>query len=320
MLGTTRSGSLVGLGFALVSALAFGASGAFMKPVLESGWSPGAAVLARVLVAAAVLLVPTLLLLRGRYGLLWQARWRVLAFGAIAVAGTQLAYFAAIERIPVSMALLIEYLAPVLLVLLAWVRTRRVPRAVVLAGTVLSLVGLALVIGPGDVGGVDLLGVGYGLLAAVGLAAYFLLAAVPEEVPPIAMAGAGLLVGAIVLGVLGLLGAVPMRAQLGDVPLLEASVPWYVPIVVVGVVATAFAYATGIAATVRLGSRVASFVGLLEVVFAALLAWVLLGEALGPLQLLGGALIVIGIGLVRSERQARAPADETQLAEAIPAA
>lgn len=319
MLRTTRSGSLVGLGFALTSALVFGASGAFMKPVLTSGWSPGAAVLARVLVAAAVLLLPTLLLLRGRYGLLWQARWRVLAFGAIAVAGTQLAYFAAIERIPVSMALLIEYLAPVLLVLLAWVRTRRVPRAVVLAGTLLSLVGLALVIGPGDVGGVDLLGVGFGLLAAVGLAAYFLLAAVPEEVPPVAMAGAGLLVGAVVLGVLGLLGAVPMRAQLGDVPLLEASVPWFVPIGVVGVVATAFAYATGIAATVRLGSRVASFVGLLEVVFAALLAWVLLGEALGPVQLLGGALIILGIALVRSESQARAPSDETQLAEAIPA-
>lgn len=319
MLRTTRSGSLVGLGLALTSALAFGASGAFMKPVLESGWSPGAAVLARVLVAAAVLLVPTLLLLRGRYGLLWQARWRVLSFGAIAVAGTQLAYFAAIERIPVSMALLIEYLAPVLLVLLAWARTRRVPRAVVLAGTVLSLVGLALVIGPGDVGGVDLLGVGFGLLAAVGLAAYFLLAAVPEEVPPVAMAGAGLIVGAIVLGVLGLLGVVPMRAHLDDVPLLETSVSWFVPIVVVGVVATAFAYVTGIAATVRLGSRVASFVGLLEVVFAALLAWVLLGEALGPVQLLGGALIVVGIGLVRSERQARAPSDETQLAEAIPA-
>lgn len=315
-----RTGSLAGLAFALASTLAFGSSGAFMKPLLTSGWSPGAAVLVRVLVAAGVLLVPALLALKGRFAVLWEARLRVLAFGVIAVAGTQLAYFAAIARVPVSMALLLEYLAPVLLVLLAWARTRRVPRTVVLAGTGLSLVGLALVIGPVGFGTVDALGVAFGLLAAVGLASYFLLAAVPDDVPPVAMAGAGLLTGGMLLGALGLVGVLPLRAHFRDVPLLEASVPWFVPMLVVAVVATAIAYATGIAATVRLGSRVASFVGLLEVVFAALLAWVLLGEVLGPVQLFGGALIIAGIALVRSEREAPAPSGEAQLAEDIPAA
>jgi drug/metabolite transporter (DMT)-like permease len=51
-----------------------------------------------------------------------------------------------------------------------------------------------------------------------------------------------------------------------------------------------------------LGSRLASFVGLLEVVAATFYAWLLLGEQLSVPQLLGGVLILIGIGFVRSEK------------------
>ena len=51
-----------------------------------------------------------------------------------------------------------------------------------------------------------------------------------------------------------------------------------------------------------LGSRLASFVGLLEVVFATFYAWLLLGEKLTILQFLGGALILAGIAFVRSEK------------------
>ena len=67
-------------------------------------------------------------------------------------------------------------------------------------------------------------------------------------------------------------------------------------------VATAIAYATSIAATEMLGSRLASFVGLLEVVAATFYAWLLLGEQLALSQLLGGVLILVGIGFVRSEK------------------
>ena len=74
------------------------------------------------------------------------------------------------------------------------------------------------------------------------------------------------------------------------------------PLVIVGVVATAIAYAASITATEMLGSRLASFAGLLEVVAAALYAWLLLGESLTVAQLLGGVLILVGIGFVRSER------------------
>jgi drug/metabolite transporter (DMT)-like permease len=69
------------------------------------------------------------------------------------------------------------------------------------------------------------------------------------------------------------------------------------------VISSAIAYATSIASTEILGSRLSSFLGLLEVIAAALYAWLLLGEALTLLQILGGALILAGIAFVRSDRQ-----------------
>jgi drug/metabolite transporter (DMT)-like permease len=64
-------------------------------------------------------------------------------------------------------------------------------------------------------------------------------------------------------------------------------------------VAAVVAYVTGIAGARLLGAKVASFVGLTEVLFAVGFAWVLLGQSLGPLQLAGGALVLVGIALVR---------------------
>jgi hypothetical protein len=60
-----------------------------------------------------------------------------------------------------------------------------------------------------------------------------------------------------------------------------------------------------------LGARLSSFLGLSEVVFAGIVGWILLGEALGPLQILGGVLILGGIVLVRLERR---PADAASVA------
>ena len=77
--------------------------------------------------------------------------------------------------------------------------------------------------------------------------------------------------------------------------------PWWAPLLLLAVVSTALAYGAGITAAGVLGSRLASFVGLLEVVFASLFAWLLLGEALSPLQLMGGVLILGGIAAVRAD-------------------
>ena len=79
------------------------------------------------------------------------------------------------------------------------------------------------------------------------------------------------------------------------------------PLAGLGVVAGAITYTTGIAVSRRLGSRVASFVALLEIVAAVVFAWVLLDQVPGAPQLAGGALIVAGIVVVKlGERPAPA--------------
>ena len=299
----TRTPTSVGLAVAVLSALAFGTSGALIKPLLESGWSPTAAVTVRALTGGVLLLPIALVSLRGRWSALWRGRWRVLGMGAIGVAATQLAYFAAIQRIPVSTALLIEFLAPLILVGVAWALTRTVPAPAVLIGSVLAVGGLVLVIGPGALQVVDPLGLIFAFAAAVGCAVYFVVAARPGDgLPSVALAAFGLLVGGVVLALLGAVGLLPFTASFGSLPLFGFETPWWVPLLLVAVIGTALAYVAGITASSVLGSRVASFVGLLEVVFASLLAFLLLGEELSLLQLAGGALILGGIAAVRSEK------------------
>ncbi|MDI6102403.1 EamA family transporter [Actinoplanes sp. NEAU-A12] len=292
----------IGLAAAVTSAATFATSGAFVKPLLEAGWSPGAAVTVRALAGGLLLLPFVVISLWGRWDALWRGRWRLLGMGLIAVAFTQLTYFAAIRRVPVSTALLIEFLAPLLLVIWFAVTTRRLPRPAVLLGSVLAVGGLVLVIGPGALEAVDPVGVVLAFGAAIGCAVYFLVAGRPSDgLPPVALAGTGLLLGGLVLGLAGAAGVVPMEARFGTVPLLGAVVPWWVPLTVVAVFGTAVAYAAGIFGSGRLGSRLASFVGLLEVVFASIFAWIVVGERLTPLQMAGGVLILAGIAAIPAE-------------------
>lgn len=123
----SRHSSMAGLAIGLLSALSFASSGSFMKPLMEAGWSLGATLLLR-MGGAALILAPVLIVtIRRRPGFLRKHGLLIIAFGLTGVAGCQIFYFAALQRMPVAMALLIQYLAPVLLVGLAWVRTRRAP-------------------------------------------------------------------------------------------------------------------------------------------------------------------------------------------------
>jgi len=296
-----------GLITGVLASLTFGTSGVFIKPLLEAGWSPAAAVTVRAGVAGLILAPIAIASLRGRWAALWRARWRVLGMGLIGVAGTQLVYFAALQRIPISTALLIEYLAPLLLVAVVWITTRKRPKVVVLVGSLVAIGGLVLVIGPGSFGATDGLGLIFAGLSAVGCAAYYVIAARPSDgLPPVAFAAAGLVLGALVLAIVGLVGIVPFTANFDSGLFLGFEAPFWVPLLFVAVISTAFPYVASIAASEMLGSRLMSFVGLLEVVFASIFAWLILGEALTFVQLLGGVAILAGIALVRAEKQADA--------------
>ncbi|MCU1579816.1 MAG: EamA/RhaT family transporter [Rhodoglobus sp.] len=299
-----------------LASLAFGTSGAFIKPLLEAGWSPAAAVTVRAGLAGLVLIPFAIASLKGKWGAVKRARWRILGMASIGVAATQLVYFAAVQRVPVSTALLIEYLAPLLLVGFAWATSRRMPRVVVLIGSVVAIGGLVLVIGPGSIVATDGLGILFAALAAIGCAGYYVIAARPSDgLPSVAFAAFGLVGGSAMLAIVGLTGLVPFTANFGEIAFLGTNQPWWLPLSVVALVGTAFAYVASIAASSMLGSRLMSFVGLLEVVFASMFAWVLLGEALTITQLVGGVLILAGIAFVRSEKDARAELEAVPIPE-----
>jgi drug/metabolite transporter (DMT)-like permease len=184
------------------------------------------------------------------------------------------------------------------------------------------VVGLALVLDLTGHQHVDLLGVLWGLGAAVGLAVYYVLSAREEEpLPPIAMAWAALTVGAVAFAVLGLVGALPMHATFGDVSFSGHRTSWLVPVLGLSVVAAAFAYVAGISAARLLGAKLSSFVGLTEVLFAVLIAWLALGQLPTGLQLVGGGFIIAGVTLVRiDELRPQAPYAVPDLDEALVAA
>lgn len=290
-----------GLAAALASAAAFGGSGPFVKPLLEAGWSPGAAVAVRAAAAGLVLLPFGLASVGWQMSAITSAWRRITLFGLVAVVGTQFGYFAAIERLPVGVALLIEYLGPVMLVLYTWFTTRLRPSSVTLVGAVVATGGLFLVLDLTGATSLDPIGVAWALGAAVCLACYFSMAAKSDSnLPTLALASAGLLVGAVATALMGLIGVVPFATSARSVDLLGSSVGWFVPMAVIVLISTSFAYVTGMVGATRLGSRVASFVALVEVLFAVLLSWLVNDEVPTVLQAGGGALIVLGVVLVRA--------------------
>lgn len=291
-----------GLALALLSGAAFGTSGVLAKSLLGAGWSPGAAVTVRISIAALVLLLPALRAMGGRWGDLRRSAPLVVTYGLVAVAGCQVFYFNAVQTLSVGVALLLEYLGIVLVVVWLWARHGQRPQGWTVLGILASVSGLVLVLEVASGLTVDVAGVLWGLGAAVGLATYFVISAHEGTgLPPIAMAAGAMVVGAVALGLAGLVGILPMEASTADVELAGNTVAWFVPILGLGVVAGAFAYGVGIASTRLLGSKLASFVGLTEVLFAVGFAWLLLGESLSPSQLVGGLLIIAGVVAVQSE-------------------
>ncbi len=304
-MGSSRTAA-TGLGIAVLSAATFATSGSFADSLLAAGWTPGGAVTVRIGLAALLLTPVALVSLRGRWGALRRDAGAVLAYGLVALAGCQWCFFNAIEHVSVGVALLLEYCGVLLVVLWTWLRHGRRPGARTIVGGVLAVAGLCLVLDVFGHAHVDVVGVLWGLGAALGLAVYYVLssrvdAADSDALPPVALAWAAMIVGAGVLAVAGLVGAVPFAVSTQDVHILGHAVSVVVPVLGVALIATAVAYTTGIAAARLLGARLASFVGLAEVLFAILWAWLLLRQVPTLVQGVGGLLVLAGIVLVRSD-------------------
>ena len=296
----------VGLGIAVMSAMTFATSGTFARSLIDAGWSPEAAVAARVAIGALVLAVPAALALRGNRSALRRGAPTIAAYGLFAICAAQVSFFNAVRYLPVGVALLLEYLGIVLVVGWMWAVHRQRPRRLTVAGAVAAAIGLAFVLDVTSAGRPDPVGVLWGLGAAVGLAAYFVLSARADAgLPPTVLAGAGMAISAIALFGLGLLGAFPLDMTFHQVVLAGHRVSWLVPVLGLSVLAAGFAYVAGIAAARILGARLSSFIGLTEVLFAVLIAWLALGELPSSHQFVGGLLILVGVTLVRLDERRR---------------
>jgi drug/metabolite transporter (DMT)-like permease len=317
---TARSRTTTGLVLALASAASFGMSGVLARGLLDTGWSAGATVALRIAVAAAVLVVPGALAVRGRWHLVRDNAGLIAVYGVSAVAGAQLCYFYAVSHLQVSVALLLEYTAPVAVVVWLWLRHGHRPSGLTVLGAAIAAGGLVLVLDVVSGAELSTVGVLWALGAMVGAATYFVISADEDNgLPGITLAAGGLVVAGLVLLVAGVGGLLPFDVSGADAVYDGRAVPWWVPVLTLGLVTAAFAYVTGIAAGRRLGSRLASFVALGEVLASVAFAWALLGELPRPVQLAGGLLVLAGVVVVKLGEGRRPLLVEPLPADADPA-
>jgi drug/metabolite transporter (DMT)-like permease len=235
----------------------------------------------------------------------------LVVFGVVGVAGSQFLYYVAIGRLPIGIALVFEMTAPVFIALyVRFVRREHVRRTLWVA-LALSLGGLALVAEVWDGGGsLNPVGVAAGLGAALCLAVYYLLGQRGTAVrDPVTLTCWGFLAAGLFWSVAapwwtfdaGVLGR-GVRLPLGGLHLpVWALVVW---IVVLGAIVP---FWLSIAALPHLSPTTAGLVATVEPVFAAAIAWPLLGQVLTGWQIGGGVVVLTGIALAQTARTPTPP-------------
>ncbi|MGH3763364.1 EamA family transporter [Actinophytocola sp.] len=320
---TRATSAHTGRGTVLVvfASLSFGTSGPLAKPAMDAGLSPLQVASVRIGLAALVLLAvvavwrPALLRVR-------RADLRLLAgYGLAGVAAVQVLYFVAVSRIPIGIALLLEFTSPILVAL--WVRfvRRTVLPARMWVGTVLALVGLAMVAQVwAGLGTLDALGMLAGIGAALCSAAYFLIGEHGvSTLEPLGLVTWGMVVGAVAIFVVAPPWSLPFELFGAGADFGGWHAPVWLLLAACAVVSTALAYLLSISALRDLPANVVSVLALLEPVVATAMAWLLLGQALTVAQLVGAAVLLSGATVV--QLASRAPVtqpDWTAISEASP--
>ena len=227
------------------------------------------------------------------------------ALGLVGVTALQLTYNVAIVRLPLGIALLLEYLAPVLVVL--WVRfVRHEPvRPQMWVAIALALGGLAVV---GQVWSgitLDALGIVMGLAAAVSFATYFLLGEhTTDTEDPLHVILWAFMVATVAINVIEPIWAVPDlqggTSMLGRLDHLTIN-PW-IPVAAVVVLGTVAPFFLLMLALRHLPAAVVTMVAMLEPVIANVLGWGWFRESLNGLQVAGVVAVLAGIALAQSAR------------------
>jgi drug/metabolite transporter (DMT)-like permease len=280
----------------VVAAFCWGLSAIFAKGAFEGGIPPERMAEARIAVAGLLLLA---FLGIWRRELLRPPRASLLpsAVFGVSLVLVNLSYYVAIDRLPVGVAIALQYTAPVVVLAGTALVGRRVPGGLVWVAGVLTLAGAVLVSGAyAGFGGVD----GAGLLAGFGAAASFAMYLLSAEAAgrrgahPASVLAVGFVVAAVIWTV-----ALPWWTwpvdRLDDVGIA-------LRVVGVGVVGTLLPFLLAVAALRVISAALAGIVATTEPVFASALAFVLLGQELSAPQLIGGGLVVAGVVLAQATR------------------
>lgn len=305
--GRTDDRTTLGYTMVATAATLFAVNGSVSKVVLDSGLS--SLELAQIRATCAALGLLAFLLIFGRHRLRVGRREALflLAFGVVGVALVQWLYFVAIHNLPVGVALLIEFTAPLFVALFARFVYKELIRRRIWVAVLLCIAGLAVVVEVWAGVAFSTIGVTAALGGAFGLTAYLLMAERERRHrDPVSLSFYGFLFAAALWAVVQPIWQFPWHV-LGDTVslqgnLAERSAPvWALVgfIVVVGTMVT-FSLLTG--ALRHLSATRASIVATLEPVVATGVAWVWLDETFGPAQLIGGVVVVAGILIAQSAR------------------
>ena len=300
-----------GLGVAMVAgaAVLFGINGSVSKVVLESGLTSVQLTQARSIGAALGFALILALTDPGRLKVTWRELPFLVVFGITGVAFVQWFYFISIHRLPVGIALLIEYLAPLLVALWARYVLHEDVRRRIWAALAMALVGLSLIVelwGAGE-SALDSLGIAASLAACFAYAAYILMAerGVTRR-DPISLTAYGFAFAALFWLAVQPLWMFPFATMDDSVSLLgnldDRSAPMWLLVTFIVLVGTMATFALVVSALRHLSATRVGIVAMLEPVAAAAVAWAWLGETLGTAQLIGGAIVLAGIALAQTAR------------------
>jgi drug/metabolite transporter (DMT)-like permease len=308
--GTTRPDArrpAVGYAMVVAAATLWAVNGTVSKIILRSGPTTWQVAELRVTGAAAVLVV-ALALVRRDLLRVRRAELPLLAvFGVAGLTFVQLFYLLAIRRLPIGVALLVQYLAPVLVALYARFFAHERVRSRMWAALALALAGLVLVLRIWKGLALDRVGVGAALAAAFAFALYILLAerAVRRR-HPVSLLAFGLLFATAFWAVAQPWWRFPVRSLGRDVSLEGHLGNLHLPLAVLAlamiVLGTVVPFALLVAALRHVSATSAGLVAMLEPVVATFVAHIWLGETLGGIQLVGGAAVLVAVALAQTAR------------------
>jgi drug/metabolite transporter (DMT)-like permease len=273
-----RGVSPQGLALIAVSATAFGAMAIFARYAYSGGADVLGVLLLRFSIAGALL--AAIMIATGRRWPRGRTLLVAIGMGAIGYVGQSVSYFAALNHASAGLVALLLYAYPTLVCVLAaiFLREHLTPRRVLLLG--LSFAGIALTLGGGH--GTPV-GIALGLGAALFYSVYIVIGA--RE-----LGGTDALASTTVI----CLSAMTTLIIASLVRAPQFPVVWWgwAAIGAIALVSTVVAILAFFAGLKRVGPAVASIASTLEPVVTVALAWLVLGETLSPIQLVGGALVL----------------------------